>query len=146
MKKSKILLSALFWLSGAALAVFIFFMSSRNGSDSADMSKGLMTSLRIPLFGFNHDIFRKLAHFAEFAALGFCLGGAFHFTFANVGIFYSMIPCVLYAISDEIHQYFVPERACRLFDVFVDSTGSLTGILVFLLMLRIISKIKKKNK
>ena len=30
----------------------------------------------------------------------------------------------LYAVTDEIHQYFVPGRACRLLDVTVDTCGA----------------------
>lgn len=41
--------------------------------------------------------------------------------------------CILYAVTDEIHQYFVPGRSCRLFDVGVDSLGILFGALLFLL-------------
>lgn len=32
--------------------------------------------------------------------------------------------CALYACSDEFHQYFVPGRSCKFFDVCVDSTGT----------------------
>lgn len=39
--------------------------------------------------------------------------------------------CALYACSDEFHQYFVPGRSCKLFDVCVDSTGAFFGALFF---------------
>lgn len=39
--------------------------------------------------------------------------------------------CALYACSDELHQYFVPGRSCRFFDVCVDSAGAFCGALVF---------------
>lgn len=39
--------------------------------------------------------------------------------------------CALYACSDELHQYFVPGRSCRFFDVCVDSTGAFCGALLF---------------
>lgn len=39
--------------------------------------------------------------------------------------------CALYACSDELHQYFVPGRSCRFFDVCVDSTGAFFGALLF---------------
>ncbi|QCX34380.1 VanZ family protein [Caloramator sp. E03] len=40
--------------------------------------------------------------------------------------------CVLYAISDEFHQVFVPGRGPNIRDVFIDSTGTLVGILIYL--------------
>ena len=39
--------------------------------------------------------------------------------------------CALYACSDEFHQYFVPGRSCKFFDVCVDSTGAFFGALFF---------------
>ena len=39
--------------------------------------------------------------------------------------------CALYACSDELHQYFVPGRSCRFFDVCVDSAGAFCGTLLF---------------
>lgn len=39
--------------------------------------------------------------------------------------------CALYACSDELHQYFVPGRSCRFFDVCVDSAGAFCGALLF---------------
>ncbi|MBP3443041.1 MAG: VanZ family protein [Clostridia bacterium] len=62
------------------------------------------------------------------------------------GILPSPHPLLLYAVSDEVHQYFVPERACRVFDIFVDTCGAMTGIGIFLLFIFIISKIVKKKE
>ena len=39
--------------------------------------------------------------------------------------------CAFYACTDELHQYFVPGRSCRFFDVCVDSTGAFFGGLLF---------------
>lgn len=39
--------------------------------------------------------------------------------------------CALYACSDELHQYFVPGRSCKFFDVCVDSSGAFFGALLF---------------
>lgn len=44
-------------------------------------------------------------------------------------LIYSIIVCVLYAISDEVHQLFVPGRDGNVMDVVVDSLGSLVGLL-----------------
>lgn len=58
--------------------------------------------------------------------------------------------CALYACSDELHQYFVPGRSCKLFDVCVDSTGAFFGALffwgIFHLWERKRQEISKKSK
>ena len=46
---------------------------------------------------------------------------------------FAIVACILYATTDEIHQCFVPGRACKALDVLIDSLGSCTG--VFLLSL-----------
>ena len=41
-----------------------------------------------------------------------------------------------YAITDEIHQIFVPGRACMVTDVLVDTAGVLLGVMVVALIIR----------
>lgn len=74
------------------------------------------------------DLVRKLAHFAEFAALGFCLawrggmlGKAQKQTFC-----FGMVAAAI----DETIQCFVPDRGPRVTDVLLDSSGVLTGMLL----------------
>lgn len=88
-------------------------------------------------FGFELD--QSIKHFVEFSVLGILMGNVFwqltkdrtfhsgFVTFASSSVF-----SVLYGISDEIHQYFVPTRYCTVFDMFIDAAGSLTGVLIFL--------------
>jgi len=45
--------------------------------------------------------------------------------------------CVLYAISDETHQIFVPGRSAQISDVLIDSVGAIVGILMYLVLARI---------
>ena len=40
-----------------------------------------------------------------------------------------------YAGTDEFHQYFVPGRSARLFDVGIDSLGVMTGILIYIALM-----------
>ena len=56
------------------------------------------------------------------------------------GIVLILSMCVLYAISDEVHQFFVPGRGPQAKDVFIDSAGAVVGICMY----RMISRIKKK--
>lgn len=41
---------------------------------------------------------------------------------------FSLLFTALYATSDEIHQYFVPGRACKATDVLIDSVGAMIVI------------------
>ena len=113
----------------------IFLFSCEDGEESKEVSENLL-GLIIEYLGniVSHNVLRKIAHFTEYTALGFFMCGAIHFSFGKKRFYVPLIPCALYAVSDEIHQYFVPERACRIFDVFIDTCGSLTGILIFLLI------------
>lgn len=52
----------------------------------------------------------------------------------------TIVICFLYAVSDEIHQYFVPGRACRLFDVLIDISGSVFFCLLYFVYLKITNK------
>lgn len=96
----------------------------------------------------NFDFFvRKGAHFTIYFVLGIFLymfadsfSPSIRFTFKS-----SVFICFLYAVSDEIHQYFVPGRACRILDVSIDTLGAASGILMLIFILKLI-KIKRKKK
>ena len=146
LKKNKVF-AVLFWVLCLAVMYIIFAFSSATGAESEQVSQNLLSKI-IEFIGnfITHNALRKLAHFSEFAALGFCFTGAIYYTFGKKEFYLPLIPCFLYAVSDEVHQYFVPERACRVFDIFVDTCGAMTGIGVFLLFIFIISKIVKKKE
>jgi VanZ family protein len=68
-------------------------------------------------------VLRKLAHFTEYAVLGFLLARAAPALPAfTLGL--------LYAVSDEVHQSFVSGRKGAPEDVAVDAVGLLVGVLV----------------
>jgi len=46
---------------------------------------------------------------------------------------------VAYAISDEVHQFFVSGRSPQVSDVFIDGVGALIGILLVLIILKPVS-------
>ena len=135
------------------LAAFMFSAQSGDSSGETSMSVTENVSQHFSSGNISRDtleileqIIRKLAHFIEFAALGF-------FTFAFTDTFtikrkkaaiISLVFSSLYALSDEIHQYFVPERACRLTDVLLDTFGALCGILIFIALCELIKKLKAK--
>ena len=74
-------------------------------------------------------------HVAEFALFGFLMsnvmwsvnGEQLQKTFAS-----GFALSVLYGVSDELHQGFVPTRYCTGFDMIMDAVGGLIGVAVFL--------------
>lgn len=123
----------------------IFLMSSFDATESTNQSNfivNIITNIfkieNIELLSF---IIRKLAHFTEYLILGLLVANMF--TKNNINNLYliSIILCIIYATSDEIHQLFVPGRACQLRDILIDSIGSITGIYLYKL---INTKILKK--
>ena len=73
---------------------------------------------------------RKLAHFSEFAILGVLALLTFRQYDKKRALSIAIVFCLLYAISDEIHQLFVPNRYCDIHDVMIDFLGSFTGIIL----------------
>lgn len=78
---------------------------------------------------------RKTAHATEYAILAVLIFAAMSDN--NVRVRHYMISLVVtvsYAVTDEIHQYFVPGRACMVTDVMIDSCGALAGLLLVFLV------------
>ena len=92
-------------------------------------------------------IVRKTAHFCEYAALGFLLYSVCVSFYVKPlhGIPISFTAGTLYAVSDEIHQYFVPGRACMFKDVLIDSCGVACGIAALLFIVWLYNYIKTKK-
>lgn len=77
-----------------------------------------------------HAIVRKIGHILEFALLGaftFMLSKSYNLSL-KACIVISLSYCLLFAISDEIHQLFVDGRAGRVKDVIIDFLGSSLGV------------------
>lgn len=76
---------------------------------------------------------RKAAHMGEYAVLGVLLMGCLQsFGVAMPRLWqYALAAGVLYAASDEFHQFFVPGRACQLRDVWIDGVGVVLGVIIF---------------
>ncbi len=71
-----------------------------------------------------------IGHFIEYGILGILLLGTFlgNEKFRKYAPVLAVIIAVLYGITDEIHQYFVPYRNSDAFDVFVDGIGAVLGV------------------
>lgn len=76
-------------------------------------------------------ILRKFGHVSEYLILGwlfFRLMYQAHGQKLNRSLVWSMVFVLLFSISDEYHQTFVPGRQGKLIDVVVDSIGALLGL------------------
>lgn len=82
---------------------------------------------------------RKAAHMMEYAVLGVLLMGCMQsFGLAMPRLWkWALVAGVIYAASDEFHQYFVPGRACQLRDVAIDGGGVVIGVVGFILYRRL---------
>ena len=104
------------WLMIAGWMALIFFLSSQ-------------PQLPSPPDPLADLIFKKGAHFTVYAVLAVLFRRALppsRWIWALSWIF-----TVLYAVSDEWHQSFVPGRHPQLTDVLIDACGATTGLLIF---------------
>lgn len=138
---------ALYALLSLSLMGAIFYFSSQPAHQSQELSDGLLWKL-LAFFGLEDDasidrygkLIRKIAHFLEYAALGLSTGLFFTELFTGSitalcrGGYWAGGLCVLYAVSDEMHQYFVPDRSMQLSDVLLDCVGAMTALLFLLAM------------
>lgn len=127
----------------------IFNFSSQNGTKSTKTSD-VVTSMvvNVTTSVTNKDIpreevkkkvenstflVRKTAHFTEYLILGILvLQLLSDYTKINKKmLLVSLIICYLYAVSDEVHQIFIPGRTAKVLDTFIDGAGSLVGIVIY---------------
>lgn len=159
MRKNKKTASRILWAAVIIWMAIIFLFSAQNGQESSALSGGIsekIIDIIDPLIvklnwdsakfaaGFESAL-RTMAHGAIYFVLGVLLSLTMQcYNISMLKRFLlSLSISVVYAISDEIHQHFVPGRACQLFDVMVDTLGALVGIL---LVVAVFYKKYKKKK
>ena len=137
------------------IMVIIFIFSTENGDSSANTSNSVKEFLLSflskfapeSIIAFLDKHIRQLAHFTLYFLLGITTSNAINNGFSlrkQLAYGISGGICILYSISDEIHQYYVPGRSCRLIDIGIDTLGVLSGIL-FVSIISIIFHNKKKT-
>ena len=81
-----------------------------------------------------HFITRKIAHFTEYAILGFLAARPFRTSprpaISQRWFLICATLVVVYALIDEYHQSFVPSRTASIFDSMIDMAGGLTALLI----------------
>ncbi|MGF7185304.1 VanZ family protein [Desulfitispora alkaliphila] len=140
MKKSISWAAVILWM------VLIFYLSHQPAPESNELSKGITkgvvnTTERVApnaefdIRSLNH-IIRKNAHFFAYFVLGLLVINALRVSGVNGtrSLILALGICVLYAVSDEVHQLFIPGRSGELRDVLIDSAGASVGIGVYMLV------------
>ena len=79
-----------------------------------------------------HIITRKVAHFAEYALLGFLAARAFRGSprLQSRWFLVSLVLIMVYALIDEYHQSYVPSRSASIYDSLIDMAGGLAALLI----------------
>ena len=155
MKKSIFIVLLVLWMG------FIFSMSCENAEESSNTSgqtiKVVLSTVpefekqpeevKVNIIEELQFIVRKSAHFIGYMILGILASGLILY-YGNINKKYllAFLICVIYAISDEIHQLFVPGRSGQVRDVLIDSAGSLLGIILVMAFVKILIKFNKKHK
>ena len=111
--------------------VLIFLLSHQDSTVSSGQSGAILQTIQDTFHIQVPEVFiRKNAHFFLYFILGCLVYSAMrlHQWRPRTAAIVSSIVVVLYAISDEIHQLFVPGRSGEMRDVLIDSIAGLIGI------------------
>ena len=114
----------------------IFLLSSEGHDISSGRSDTVVYALQSAGITWQEDLLtflvRKSAHITAYFILGVLTYNVIrlHRLSTRWHIAISIAVVVLYAISDELHQLFVPGRSGEVRDVIIDSTAGICGILI----------------
>ncbi|MDY2699840.1 MAG: VanZ family protein [Lachnospiraceae bacterium] len=155
MRKKKIYtVVALIMLGMLYMMIFIF--SAENGEESSQISTKVTKALLHLYYSIVgggsgageqvaylvspvEGMIRKLAHFTEYAGVGF-------FSYSIIVLWYKpiwrgrllvILQLFVSATLDELHQYFVPGRYAAFTDVLIDTVGGAAGVGIIVLWMRI---------
>jgi VanZ family protein len=124
----------------------IFFAST--GELSASNTSRIVRPLLLWLFPdisearieLAHFLIRKAGHFTEYAILALlaarALNRSLHDALRRRWFYVSLLLVIVYALSDEFHQSFVPSRTASIYDSLIDIAGGLTTLVWFALRRR----------
>jgi len=150
------------WLASFGWMVLIFCFSAQTAEKSAASSSSVMSFLLrflkaestevilsdTTMYSLAEFLLRKSAHFFVFTVLGLLLCTTICQYPNAIRLQKIALPLslgILYACIDELHQYFVPGRACQIRDVCIDAVGVLCGVLLTLLAFRLLRRRKERK-
>ncbi len=132
----------LLWISVLAVCLMIWCFSAQDGQQSEHTS-GRVLRWAVALMAHGFDtlalaeqqslyetaswLIRKGAHFAEFALLAFLVRLLLRSYRVRRGGLWAWFAATLYAVTDELHQFFMAARNASLVDVGIDSLGAAAG-------------------
>ncbi|MBY7144348.1 VanZ family protein [Virgibacillus sp. NKC19-3] len=130
----------------------IFYLSDQPATESNELSNKIteniitivdtiFSSVNLDINSFNH-IVRKNAHFFAYSMLAVFVINAlsksgmrwYRNSIVTLGV------CIIYAVSDEVHQLVVPGRSGELRDVLIDSAGASVGICFYWMVTKIFER------
>ena len=137
-RRNKIAQNTFLWIHLPVLIylVGIFILSS-------------IPSLHPPDLGFDPQ--DKFYHFVFYAPFGYFVARSFSVQGLLPAIrekyrLYSILFGVMYGISDEIHQYFVPGRITSVGDMVADGLGVCLGVLLFHYRYQLLTFLTRKQR
>jgi len=108
-----------YWLPVLICMGIIFYASSLPASDI------------LPIFAYQDILF----HFLIYAILAYFIARALKNTYSGISpaktIVFALTFAFFYAITDELHQMFVPGRYPSGMDLWIDGIGGLTGSIIY---------------
>lgn len=133
------------WIIVLFLLLLIFVFSSQSGEESSDTS-GKITRFVVRMLYADFDelpaneqqlmiekwnfVIRKGAHFTEYAVLAFSVCLLLYTYPLKKRALLSWLIATAYAATDEMHQLMVADRSSSIWDVLLDSSGALVGMLL----------------
>ncbi|MQS76805.1 VanZ family protein [Companilactobacillus halodurans] len=128
------------YLKGKPLSNFLKTISFRYGGKQQSLSND-------GYYNFVEFFIRKGAHFGTYFVLGILLCLALYLYFEKNLVLQLFIPWMTttgLAAFDEFHQGLTGGRTPSVVDVILDSSGAITGILIIILVLYLVSKHENK--
>ena len=122
----------------------IFSFSNQTGTSSSSLSTKVLTRIAVTIDKDMTDeeidefvdkysfIIRKVAHLTIYFILGILIyiNLKEYMKVTPALVIYSIIFCLVYASTDEIHQLLVNGRSGNIYDVILDTCGSTLAILI----------------
>ena len=119
-------------------AILIFIgsgniLSAEHTSSLLRAVKWLFPSASPEFLALFHFLLRKAGHLTEYAILAALAARAFrnssHQFLRNHWFWISLLLAVIYALTDEFHQSFVPSRTASIYDSMIDSVGAFIALM-----------------
>lgn len=158
--------SIVLWLITIYWMYLIFSLSGESAELSTSRSDIYMTAInQIFSINLNGDIVRSFAHIIEYGFLALSTFLAIRFTnMISTTVSYAEAPkkiiksdnelyilcslwiSLLYAVTDEYHQIFIPGRDGSIIDVLIDLIGIVSVLLIIRLIYSINLKVQRKKE